>query len=360
MAIHDPSPSLTRFKRLARAVQVFITLVFTSFLILLGNKLLWDMDLVAPPVDTESIRAATRDPHLEQQLATLQRGLDELHEKRRDMEAGQQAAQRTLASLNESYAAWLQARHIIGSPDENPEVRAHLRELEGARKARDAWADRIDGVDQEIRAQQGRISDLQAARDAQEQRAWAAVEEAQNARTLRLFLYRLLVVGPLVASAVLLWLRKRRTTLWPLVWGYALFGLYAFFVGLVPYLPDFGGYVRSVVGVVLTALAAVYTARQLKRMIDERTAALHESQEQRASRIQPGDAVKSLLAHTCPACETDYGKLASTPESHKTDAPGFCAICGLKLFAPCAACNTRIFVHLPHCPGCGTRPAIST
>lgn len=356
MSLQDPSPSLTRFKRLAHAAQLFIAAVFAIFLIILGGKLTGDVDALFPPVDTRTIEQATRDEHLAAKLTVEERKLDSVREAREQVSASLRASERALQSLGESYGAWLDARSTMGSARENPEVRARLAELERARVARDGWRDELDRVDASIRKQTEVIDAFRAARDEELRRVQQALEKAQQERELRVFLARLLVVGPLAAAAIALWVRKRRTTLWPLVWGFAMFSLHAFFVGLVPYLPDFGGYVRSAGGVVLSALAAVYTARQLKRMIDERTQVLAQSQDERARRIRPGDAVKSLLAHTCPGCETHYGKLAVDGEEAR---PGFCAVCGLRLFAPCAGCRGRIFIHLPHCPTCGARPAFS-
>jgi hypothetical protein len=53
------------------------------------------------------------------------------------------------------------------------------------------------------------------------------------------------------------------------VWGFIYFALFAFFVELVPYLPSYGGYVRYVVGIVITVLVGRYAIVALNRYLEK-------------------------------------------------------------------------------------------
>ncbi|PSJ23850.1 serine endopeptidase, partial [Streptosporangium nondiastaticum] len=74
-----------------------------------------------------------------------------------------------------------------------------------------------------------------------EEAARKKLDEAYQDQVMRVFVYRLLLTLPLLALAAWLFAKKRKSQYWPFVWGFIIFAVMAFFVELVPYLPDYGG-----------------------------------------------------------------------------------------------------------------------
>ena len=82
-------------------------------------------------------------------------------------------------------------------------------------------------------------------------------------------MYRLALTLPLLVVAGWLFVKKRKSTHWPFVWGFILFTLFAFFGELVPYLHSYGGYERYIVGMLTTVLIGRQAIVSLKRFLEK-------------------------------------------------------------------------------------------
>ena len=122
--------------------------------------------------------------------------------------------------------------------------------------------------------------------------------------------------------------------------------MFAFFVELVPYLPSYGGYVRYVVGIVLTVLAGRQAIVSLNRYLEKQKLAEQLPDAQRRDELSYDTALVRLSKSVCPGCER--------PVDLKNPAIDFCPHCGIGLFDHCLPCSARKSAFAKFCHACGT------
>ncbi len=316
-------------ERLFRLASWVVSLVFASFLIGLGGKIVADL----PGVDQHLTLDQFLDPVRLRRGETLRdslRVVEQDYTAARDRAALQlKAAANAYRSARTSFENWIATRTATTDPRQDPEVLRRTRELDvlqaGERSAQ-AEVDRLDAellrVAQTLEAQareEGAMADA----------ARGQYQRARFRQELRVFGIRLLLTLPLLVVAGWLVARKRRSDYWPLWRGFVLFAVFAFFVELVPYLPSYGGYVRYAVGIIATALAGIYVIRAMRRYIAQRAEVERQSESERRRALGYEEALRRMAAGVCPGCERPIAG------SDKGSPTNFCVHCGLKLFDRC-------------------------
>ena len=117
----------------------------------------------------------------------------------------------------------------------------------------------------------------------------------------------------------------------------------------MPYLPSYGGYVRYVVGIVLTVLVGRYAIVALNRYLARQKLAEQQPDQVRREELSYDTALARLGKGVCPGCER--------PVDLKNDAIDFCPHCGIGLFDHCGVCETRKSAFSRFCHACGTAAA---
>ncbi|SFE15672.1 zinc ribbon domain-containing protein [Paracidovorax konjaci] len=323
-----------------------VSLVFASFLIGLGGTLVGDLPRVEAPLQlddfldrpaAEALRAEVRAAGTAEEQA--QAALEQAQLQRSKARSESQAA-------NESFNHWIATRSATQQAEHNPEVVQRTQAL-------DALKVRERQTQQAVEAQQQAALDARQAAAAARQRlgqleaaGYESMRAAQRKVEMRVFLYRLALTLPLLVVAGWLFAKKRKSTWWPFVWGFIFFALFAFFVELVPYLPSYGGYVRSIVGIVVTVLVGRYAILALNRYLERQRQAEALPDAQRREELSYDVALARLDKGVCPGCER--------PVDLKNTAIDFCPHCGIGLFDRCGACSTRKSAFARFCHACGT------
>jgi hypothetical protein len=334
-------------ERIFAVVMWLVSFAFAAFLIGLGGRIIADLpklestlsieDFVSDSAALSDLRAAQRQSEAEQ----------------RDRQNERARAELDLANASAAYNAaqsafrnWIATRVATTDPAQDPEVITRNRDLDrlktterNAQVALETIDRRLLEINQAMSSAAMRESEMLTA-------AGAAYERARFWRELHVFLVRLALTLPLLVIAGWLVANKRKADYWPLMRGFVLFALFAFFVELVPYLPSYGGYVRSGVGVILTAFAGHYIIRSMRRYLARRQEVERQSEAERRHSLKNDEALKKMSGNICPGCER--------PIQTTGDAPAnFCVHCGMTLFDQCQACGTRKNVFFHYCPKCG-------
>ena len=322
-----------------------VALVFAGFLIGLGGTIVGDLPKVEErkkladfmdPVESARLKAAIKDGRqagqaAQEALAQAQLQLD--------------IAKGDSRAATDSFNAWLATRRATARADQDPELIERTGEVERLRKIQRQALSAVEAqqkaaldASQASSRAQDKLSELERA-------ASDELRSAQRSQELRVFLYRLALTLPLLALAGWLFAKKRKGTYWPFVWGFVLFAVFTFFVELVPYLPSYGGYVRYIVGIVVTMLIGRQGIIAMHRYLERQKQAEALPDARRREELGYDMALARLAKGVCPGCER--------PVDLKNEKIDFCPHCGIGLFDHCAGCQARKSAFSLFCHACG-------
>ena len=323
-----------------------VAFVFAGFLIGLGGTVVGDLPKVERVQSLDDFMDPVATPKLRQIVKDSQRDGKLAQETLEQAQLGLGAAQANNQAARETFNNWLATRRATARADQDPELIQRTEQLDGLRKSERDALTQVEAQQQIAlnanQAQSRAQAKLQELQDAA-QKTW---NQAQRAQELRVFLYRLMLTLPLLAIAGWLFVKKRKGTYWPFVWGFIFFALFAFFVELVPYLPSYGGYIRYVVGIIITAIVGRYAILALNRYLERQKLAEQLPDAQRREELSYDTALARLGKGLCPGCERTVD-LKDT----KND---FCPHCGIGLHDHCIQCDARKSAFSKFCHGCGT------
>ncbi|MCP4163860.1 MAG: hypothetical protein GY760_27685 [Deltaproteobacteria bacterium] len=356
--------SQKRLEILSKLVLLIVTCVLSFFLISLGGRVLYDIDhwSVAPVMkDFRSVEALNKSNLEEEKINKKLAKIDVQIER---SSIFRNRARRRYSSEKRSFNNWIRARKTIGSSTEDEVIRKRASKLDKIKGVEDRWQDKINA----LKGKRNRIKKTKNSvyylRNEIKNQDRSKYSEAYKKFKVKVFIYRLLFVLPILILAIIAFIKLRKSKLKSLVWAYIIFALYSFFWGLLPYMPNYGGYIRYSVGILLTILIGIFVIKRLKDYTEKKKLELEQSMDERVKSVKEDVAVKSYKAHCCPSCEKDFlmnnwqPKTKLIKEILEDEAPDFCQHCGLTLFNKCEKCGNRKFAHFPFCSSCGARESL--
>ena len=337
-------------ERLFAMAMWAVSMVFASFLIGLGGKIVGELPGTDRPVSLQDFVDGTRRAPLRARRDSL------LEANRRTQEARDRATQQLAVARNgytaarTQFDAWIITRTATTDPQQDPEVLRRTRSLDSLKTLEREAERRVEGHDATLLAVAQAQEATRSAEVQLEEEAARPYAQARFRQELVTFAIRLALTLPLLLVAGWLVARKRTSEYWPLLRGFVLFALFAFFVELVPYLPSYGGYVRYGVGIVASGVCGVWIIRAMRRYVARRQEVEQQSDAERRRAMPYEAAIKRIDGGVCPGCERAVNK---GPQGYVN----FCVHCGLRLFDSCGACGVRKNAFFPYCPDCGVPAA---
>ena len=322
-----------------------VALVFAGFLIGLGGTVVGDLPQVERTLGMDDFIAQPAATELRNKLKADERAGREAQEALEQTRLKHRVAQANSRTASETFSNWLATRRATERAEQDPELLERTRALDSLKAAeRQALAAMEAQQQKALDASQGAVRTRESLAEL-ERVAREKWQTAQRAQELRVFLYRLALTLPLLVAAGWLFAKKRKSTYWPFVWGFIFFALFAFFVELVPYLPSYGGYVRYIVGIVITVLVGRQAIVSLNRYLEKQRLAEQLPDAQRREELSYDTALTRLSKGVCPGCERAVDLKNTTID--------FCPHCGIGLFDHCGICTARKSAFAKFCHACG-------
>jgi hypothetical protein len=324
-----------------------VSVIFAGFLIGLGNLVLGDLPQVGEPIMQEQFVDQAALKKLRGESDSISTELIKTDAPLETAQLRLTQAQDAARTGEETFDAWVRTRTATTNPAQDGELIARTRQLEALKGNERAAQEAIDAINSSRLPLTQRRAVIEDQISRMTQDAFPAYEKAMFWEELKVFAMRLAFTLPLLVIAGWLVVKKRKSDYWPLMRGFVLAAIFAFFVELVPYLPSYGGYIRYIVGIVLTGVAGHFLIKNMRAYLERRQVAEVEAEEVRRQLVSHEEAFKKMAANVCPGCDRP---VATTGDV----AANFCVHCGMTLFNNCGGCKTRKMAFFRYCMSCGT------
>lgn len=349
-----------KLEKTSKFVNIIISTVLCGFLILLSTKVIGDVGDWKNYPDVEDYKNHAVIASNDSLITELNNKIELERSKLNTLHSTSRIADENYTNAKQSFDTWLKTRKVIGSPSKDNEVIKRADKLDEFRAIGQNWTNKIDSIQRIISGYDNDINDIYYNIETETDKAYELRSVDVKAYKMKVFLIRLVIVLPILLLGIFFLMKFRKHKYWPLFLGFILFSFYAFFIGLVPYLPSYGGYIRYTVGIILCILLGVFAINKIKAFIEHKKQELKVSTKERAKNVLTATAEKALESNMCPSCGKGFVVVGWDQTSDAKNKPmksvlitNYCRFCGLQLFKKCGSCDTKNFAHLPFCSNCG-------
>ncbi len=351
-----------KLEKTSKLINYTISIVLFCFLVSLSNRLIDDVDDWKEKPSLYEFQNTDLLEKTYQEQKNLQHQIQLKNEKKATIHNTLEVVNLNYENEKKSFDNWIETRKTIGSPTEDKEILARANQLDIYYKNQQEWKNELSKLNQETELLSKQKNKLNLKIRTEKERAEKVRSKAIKQYELKVFLIRLLFILPILILGIFFIVKYRKHKYWPLFLGFIMFSFYAFFFGLVPYLPSYGGYIRYSIGIILSILLGIYAINKIRAFIEQKKKDLEKSTTERAKKVQTETAEKALDNHMCPSCGKDFiiKKWDKSSSLKKVNegfgmVTNFCRFCGLELFKKCTRCGTENFAHLPFCANCGDK-----
>ena len=322
-----------------------ISFIFAGFLIGLGSLVVGDLPRVQSTPEMETYLDKPAYEAVKQKIAVKEKAVQNASSEYEIENIKVQKLNSDYYNAKENFTTWIASRSATEDREQNPEVLSRTKDLEKLKNRAHEQQEKSVAKDAEIRRLEQDLSVDRNELGNLEQDAYKKVYEVNRIDEIKVFGYRLALTLPLLLIAAWLFMKKRKSKNWPFVWGFVFFALFAFFVELVPYLPSYGGYIRYVVGIIVTFFVGQYSIKALQTYLEKQRLAEEAPKTVIKEALNYDLAQQRLARGICPGCER--------PIDLKDPTKNFCVHCGTCVFNHCAKCNARKNAFAKYCHSCG-------
>lgn len=349
-----------KLKRINRIFFYVISLTLCGFLIGLSYNVMVDLESWEKGPEVEDFYDQKIKDSLTNITDSLELSIEDEKKKLSTVEISIDRINSQYYEEEVSFKNWLKTRKTLGSPKEDTAVLRRAKVLDEIQSSKKPWYGKKLLLENSISELRAHLNVQELVKEKEYNKAYDQFEQADHSHNNKIFLIRLLIVLPLLIFAIVAIIKFRKSKYWPLLFGYVLFSFYLFFVGLVPYLPDYGGYVRFIVGIVICIFLGIYGINKLKKLIEYRRKQKAKVNDEEEIQKNSEAFDKAYDHHSCPCCGKDFlikdwsQTPLPNPKNVRFKVSKYCRNCGTELFKNCKVCDSEKYAFTKHCTSCGT------